>query len=87
MMPIVFEPEAWEDYMFWQQSDKQQAKRLDTLIKAVAKSPYEGIGKPEMLKGNYAGFWSRRINNEHRLVYSVKENRLHILQCRFHYIK
>lgn len=87
MMPIVFEPEAWEDYLFWLDTNKPMLRRINTLIKATAKDPLGGIGKPEALKGNYAGFWSRRIDEEHRLVYTVKDNRLHIIQCRFHYSK
>lgn len=87
MMPIVFEPEAWEDYLYWLEADKQMVKRINILIKDATRAPFSGIGKPEMLKGNYAGFWSRRIDQEHRLVYVVKDKRLHILQCRFHYRK
>lgn len=87
MIPIVFEPGAWEDYLYWQGTDKAILKRINALIKDCAKSPFSGIGKPERLKGNYSGFWSRRIDAEHRLVYAVKDNRLHILQCRFHYSK
>lgn len=85
MMPIVFEPEAWEDYLYWLETDKSMLRKLNTLIKATAKSPYDGIGKPETLKGDLSGFWSRRIDKEHRLVYAVREKRLHIIQCRFHY--
>lgn len=87
MMPIIFEPEAWEDYLYWLETDKSMLRKLNTLIKAAAKSPYEGIGKPEALKGDLSGFWSRRIDKEHRLVYGVRENKLHIIQCRFHYSK
>jgi toxin YoeB len=87
MMQIVFEATAWEDYLYWVETDKSILKRINTLINACARNPYEGLGKPEGLKGNYKGFWSRRINDTHRLVYGVKDNRLHILQCRWHYSK
>jgi toxin YoeB len=86
-MSIVFSDEAWEQYLYWQQNDKDILERLHVLIKDCQRSPFKGIGKPEPLKGNYKGFWSRRINLEHRLIYSISNNRLEIAQCRFHYGK
>jgi toxin YoeB len=84
-MELVWQSKALEDYVYWQQTDKKILSRINELIKDCLGSPYKGIGKPEPLKGNFSGCWSRRINDEHRLVYQVKENRLHILQCRYHY--
>jgi toxin-antitoxin system, toxin component, Txe/YoeB family len=84
-MELVWQTHAWEDYLYWQQTDKKTLLRINELIKDAMRSPFKGIGKPEPLKGNYAGCWSRRITDEHRLVYKVRDNRLHILQCRFHY--
>ncbi|MCP1292935.1 Txe/YoeB family addiction module toxin [Chromobacterium sp. S0633] len=84
-MQIKFDDNAWEDYLYWQQSSKPTLKRINTLIKAIQRNPFEGIGKPEPLKHQFAGFWSRRIDDEHRLVYSVQSNVLTILQCHYHY--
>jgi len=86
-MDLVWQTNAWEDYLYWQQTDTKILQRINALIKDTLRSPFKGIGKPEPLKGNFAGCWSRRINDEHRLVYAVRDNRLHILQCRFHYDK
>lgn len=86
-MSIVFSDEAWEQYLYWQQNDKDILDRLHALIKDCQRSPFKGIGKPEPLKGNYKGFWSRRINQEHRLIYAISNNRLEIAQSRFHYEK
>ena len=84
-MELVWQTKAWEDYLYWQQTDKQLTKRINDLIKDTLRNPFSGIGKPEPLKGNWSGCWSRRIDGEHRLVYKFAENRLHILQCRYHY--
>lgn len=84
-MQLVWQTNAWEDYLYWQEQDKKIMLRINDLIKDAMRSPFKGIGKPEPLKGDLAGFWSRRITDEHRLVYAVKEKRLHIIQCRFHY--
>lgn len=84
-MELVCQTKAWEDYLYWQQSDKKILSRINELIKECLRTPFNGIGKPELLKGNYKGCWSRRITDEHRLVYKVRDERLHILQCRFHY--
>ncbi len=84
-MKIVFATEAWEDYLYWQQNDKAMLKKINALIKEAMHTPFDGMGKPEALKENLKGFWSRRINLEHRLVYKVENNAIHILQCRYHY--
>lgn len=84
-MELVWQTNAWEDYLFWQKQDKKVLERVNELMKDSLRSPFKGIGKPEPLKGNYGGCWSRRITDEHRLIYKVKEDRLHILQCRYHY--
>lgn len=84
-MELVWQTNAWEDYLYWQQQDKKTLQRINDLIKDTLRSPFKGIGKPEPLKGDFSGCWSRRITDEHRLVYAVKDKRLHILQCRFHY--
>jgi len=84
-MQLVWDPHAWDDYLYWQQADKKIVSRINELIKDCLRSPFKGIGKPEPLKGNYSGYWSRRITDEHRLIYKIKEERLHIVQCRFHY--
>lgn len=84
-MKIIFHPNAWEDYIYWQSANKKTLKKINQLITAIIRSPYEGIGKPEPLKFDLAGFWSRRIDHEHRIVYRVKNSELHILTCRHHY--
>jgi len=83
-MELVFQTNAWEDYV-WQDQDKKILKKINELIKDTIRSPFKGIGKPEALRGDLGGCWSRRITDEHRLVYMIKDKRLHILQCRFHY--
>jgi len=85
MKTINWQVAAWEDYLYWQKNDKRMAKRINALIKDALRNPFDGIGKPERLKHQWAGFWSRRINEEHRLVYAVKEGNLIIAQCRYHY--
>ena len=84
-MPIKFSDQAWDDYLYWQANDRATIKRINTLLKEIQRSPFEGIGKPEPLKYNLSGFWSRRIDEEHRLVYSVQDDTLLIAQCRYHY--
>ncbi|GAC1311331.1 MAG: type II toxin-antitoxin system mRNA interferase toxin YoeB [Mucilaginibacter sp.] len=84
-MELVWQSKAWEDYLYWQQTDKKVLQRINDLIKECLRTPFKGIGKPEPLKGNFSGNWSRRITDEHRLIYCIKENRLHVLQCRYHY--
>lgn len=82
---ISFQEDAWADYCYWPQADKQILKRINTLIKAIRREPFAGIGKPEPLKYNLTGYWSRRINEEHRLVYKVQGEYIVIVQCRYHY--
>ncbi len=82
---LAWDVDAWEDYLCWQQTDKQILKRLNDLIRNCLQTPFGGIGKPESLKANLRGYWSRRITGEHRLVYWVDDNHLTIIQCRFHY--
>ncbi|AIA55955.1 MULTISPECIES: Txe/YoeB family addiction module toxin [Acidithiobacillus] len=84
-MPIKFSDPAWEDYLFWQAHDGDTLKRINTLLKDIRRSPFQGIGKPEPLKHNLAGFWSRRIDEEHRLVYAIQEDTILVAQCRYHY--
>ncbi len=76
---------AWSDYLFWQAQDKKTLKRINRLIAEVHRSPFEGIGKPEALKENLAGFWSRRIDETNRLVYAVDDSHITIISCRYHY--
>ncbi len=76
---------AWEDYLFWQTTDRKMLKRVNELIRQCQRTPYEGIGKPEPLRGNLSGWWSRRIDQEHRLVYRFEDKKIYILQCRKHY--
>ncbi|MCK4541601.1 MAG: Txe/YoeB family addiction module toxin [Spirochaetales bacterium] len=85
MRNIVFSDASWEDYIYWQTSDKKNLKRINMLIKDITRTPFEGIGKPESLKHQLKGCWSRRIDNEHRLVYEVTQNDIRIVSCRFHY--
>ncbi len=84
-MKFVFTELSWEDYLFWQKNDKQKLKRINELLKDISRNPYEGIGKPEPLKFNYAGFWSRQIDEEHRLIYRLLDDENQIAKCRFHY--
>ena len=84
-MKILFESTAWEDYEYWQNFDKNMVKRVNLLIKDCLRSPFEGLGKPEALRYDLAGYWSRRIDAQHRLVYKIENDKLIILQCRYHY--
>lgn len=84
-MRLVFVDESWEDYLYWQKTDNKTLKRINKLIKDIARHPFDGLGKPEPLKHKYRGFWSRRIDGEHRLIYRVKEEEIQIVKCRFHY--
>ena len=87
MMKITFSKNAWEDYVYWQTEDKKHLKKINALIKDIQGTPYEGIGKPEPLKFDLTGYWSRRIDLEHRLVYQVDGSDILIYGCRFHYDK
>ena len=84
-MKLIWAKEAWEDYLYWQSQDKKVLKRINSLIKDVMRHPFEGIGDPEPLKHNWSGYWSRRINKEHRLVYKSLKGEIWIAQCRYHY--
>lgn len=84
-MKITWTPTAWNDYIYWQQNDKSKVKRINKLIKVIGRTPFEGIGKPEALKHDLKGFWSRRIDGEHRLVYTIQDNTIVIVACRYHY--
>ncbi|MCF6250007.1 MAG: Txe/YoeB family addiction module toxin [Methylococcaceae bacterium] len=84
-MNLTFAPKAWDTYLYWQKTDKAIIKRINALIKDIQRSPFEGIGKPELLKHALSGYWSRRINDEHRIVYKVTEDNILIAQLRYHY--
>lgn len=86
-MNITFTPQSWDDYQHWQQTDKKILKRIHELIKDTLRSPYDGIGKPEPLKQALSGYWSRRITEEHRMVYRQIESGIVIVQLRYHYQK
>jgi toxin YoeB len=82
---ILFSEAAWEDYLYWQQSDRKRLNRVNELIRDICRQPYQGIGKPERLRFGLAGYWSRRIDQEHRLVYKVEHDSVFIAMCRYHY--
>ena len=84
-MKITFSKNAWEDYISWQKEDKKILRKINELVKDIQRTPFEGMGKPEPLKYDLTGFWSRRIDREHRLVYKYQDNELLIYACRFHY--
>lgn len=84
-MKLVFADEAWEDYLYWQKQDRKMVERINKLIRDIQREPFAGVGKPEPLKHALAGFWSRRITDEHRIVYRIEGDELQIVQLRFHY--
>jgi len=84
-MKYVFVEESWEDYLYWQQNDKKILARINNLLKDISRNPYSGLGKPEPLKHKYLGFWSRRITEEHRLIYRITDDEIQVAKCRFHY--
>ncbi|HET19546.1 MAG TPA: Txe/YoeB family addiction module toxin [Chromatiales bacterium] len=84
-MKLVFAEQAWEDYLYWQQNDRKLLERINTLIRDIQRDPFRGVGKPEPLRHALAGYWSRRINDEHRIVYKVQDDALWIAQLRYHY--
>ena len=84
-MKIIFSENSWQDYRYWLRNDKKILKRINELIKDIQRNKYEGVGKPEPLKHNLSGYWSRRINNEHRLVYKIENDSIWIAQLRYHY--
>jgi toxin YoeB len=84
-MNILFTDDAWEDYLYWQQTDKQTLRKINQLLKEIQRTPFTGIGKPEPLRHQLQGCWSRRIDSEHRLVYEITDNTLQVIGYRFHY--
>jgi toxin YoeB len=84
-MILAFHPQAWEDYLHWQKEDRMILKKINQLIRDIQRDPFDGIGKPEALKNDLSGFWSRRITDEHRIVYRIEDDELIIAQCRGHY--
>ncbi len=84
-MRLIFSAHAWEDYLYWQQTDRMMLRRINALIKEIQRTPFAGIGKPEPLKHGFSGYWSRRINDEHRIVYKVEGQDVLIAQLRYHY--
>lgn len=84
-MKLIFAENAWTDYLYWQKTDKKMLQRINTLIKDIKREPFEGIGKPEPLKHALSGYWSRRINDEHRIVYKIYQDSILIAQLRYHY--
>jgi toxin YoeB len=86
-MKLIFAEQAWEDYQYWLQTDRKITRRVHELIKDATRSPFEGIGKPEPLRHALAGYWSRRITDEHRMVYRVEGNSLFLAQLRYHYAR
>lgn len=84
-MILSWAENAWEDYLYWQATDKKTLKRINSLIQDILRHPFDGIGDPEPLKHHWSGYWSRRIDREHRIVYKAIDDTLYIVQCRFHY--
>lgn len=84
-MKLIFAEKAWDDYLYWQKTDKKILNRINALIKDISRSPFEGVGKPEPLKHALSGYWSRRINDEHRIVYKIHSDSILIAQLRYHY--
>lgn len=86
-MQLIWSTTSWNDYLYWQKVDKKVVKRINELLKVCMRTPFEGIGKPEVLKADLQGYWSRRITSEHRLVYKYESDKLYIAACRYHYGK
>ncbi len=84
-MKLIFSEQAWDDYLYWQKTDKKLLERINALAKDISRSPFAGIGKPERLKNALSGYWSRRINGEHRIVYKLADGCMLIAQLRYHY--
>jgi toxin YoeB len=82
---LTFTPDGWEDYLYWQGQDKKTLKRINKLVRDILREPFDGIGKPEPLRENLAGYWSRRIDDTHRLVYAVEAHAILVIACRYHY--
>jgi len=86
-MKLIWSTSSWEDYLYWQKVDKNKVKRIIELLKSCIRTPFEGVGKPESLRGDLQGYWSRRITSEHRLVYKYTNEEIRIASCRYHYKK
>ncbi|MBN8456699.1 MAG: Txe/YoeB family addiction module toxin [Verrucomicrobia bacterium] len=84
-MKFLFSENGWDDYLHWQQANPKLLRKINTPLKDIARTPFDGIGKPEPMKHNLTNYWSRRIDDEHRLVYRIEGDAVHIIQCRFHY--
>ncbi len=84
-MRLIWSEKSWEDYLYWQSHDKKILKKINSLIKDIKREPFDGLGKPEPLRYELAGCWSRRITDEHRIVYEVEDQNINIVSCRFHY--
>ena len=84
-MKIVFSEHAWDDYLYWQRTDRKVLERINKLIKEIQRTPFEGTGKPEPLRHSLSGYWSRRVTDEHRIVYKIDKDSLHLAQLRYHY--
>ncbi len=84
-MKLIFSENAWDDYLYWQRTDRKLLNRINTLIKDIQRQPFEGIGKPEPLKHRFSGYWSRRITDEHRIIYKIDTDSVLIAQLRYHY--
>ncbi|MCF8128575.1 MAG: Txe/YoeB family addiction module toxin [Deltaproteobacteria bacterium] len=84
-MKLSWAEQAWEDYLYWQKTDKKILRRINRMIMEIKRNPFQGAGSPEALRYHWTGYWSRRINKEHRLVYKPKEDEIWIAQCRYHY--
>lgn len=82
---LTWASRAWEDYLYWQGRDRKTLKRINTLIKDIQRQPFDGLGDPEPLRHQWSGYWSRRIDREHRLVYKVTDDAIIVVQCRYHY--
>ena len=87
VMKILWHAKGWEDFVYWQENDRKKCRRINKILKECMHTPYAGIGHPEQLKYEFQGYWSRRIDSEHRLVYKVSDDTITILQCRYHYTK
>lgn len=84
-MKYIFAEQAWEDYLYWQKCDQRKIKRINAMLKEIARMPFDGLGKPEPLKHKYSGYWSRRIDAEHQLIYRVEADSVLVAKCRYHY--
>ncbi len=84
-MRLIWSEKSWEDYLYWQSHDKKVLKKINSLIKDIKREPFDGLGKPEPLRYELAGCWSRRITDEHRIVYEIEDQNINIISCRFHY--